>query len=118
MISKRDEDELTRRLRAGDPAAGEPGLSGPDRVRMRQRMLSEARSGRRASGWLVPAVAALVILALGLGLALRRPPAPGPGTLQHGAHAARADDPSGHQVQFTTDQGTLVVWLLRPRSAG
>lgn len=118
MDETRFDDALTARLRAGDPAGGDPGLGPVERAAMRRRLLDASRVGRRrASGWLLPAAVAMALLALALGLALRQPRGPDP-RVAAGAEPPPAATSAGRQVQFTTDNGTLVVWVLQPRLAG
>ncbi|MFQ5348841.1 MAG: hypothetical protein ACE5EG_00195 [Thermoanaerobaculia bacterium] len=117
MPENRSDDPLTRLLRAADPAAGDPGLDPQERALMRQRLLEEASPGnRREASWLLPAATALALLALALGLALRQPQAPLPETVVELPRAAHATSSAGRQIQFTTDNGTLVIWVLQPRS--
>ena len=118
MSDERSHDALTALLQAGDPAAGDPGLGSRERALMRQRILAAGSARRRrVAGWLVPAAAALALLALALGLAHLQPraplPPPGVGATQTASAAG-----AGRQLQFTTDNGTLVVWVLQPRSTG
>lgn len=116
MLEKRTDDALTTLLRAGDPAAGDPGLDRAERALMRQRILAEGRERRRRpNAWLLPAAAAMALLALSLGLALLQPRTPLPGPAGAGRPPAAAAS-SSQQIQFTTDNGTLVVWVLQPRS--
>ena len=111
------QDPLSRLLRAGDPAAGDPGLDPRQRASMRQRILAAGREGRRsATGWLLPAATAMALLALALGLALRQPKAPIPAPLAEARQTTLTTPVTGQQIQFTTDGGTLVVWVLQPRS--
>jgi hypothetical protein len=120
MSEKRPDDALTRLLRAGDPAAGDPGLDSSERALMRQRILATGREGgRRSTGWLLPAATAMALMALALGLALRQSRTSSPDPFARPARAALAatsiDGSSGRQIQFTTDNGILVVWVLQPR---
>lgn len=116
MPEDRSADPLTTALRAADPAAGDPGLGPRERAQMRQRILAAGREARRLpAGWLLPAAAAMTLLALALGLALRQPAAPERPLLIAGPGSALGDG-AGRQVQFTTENGTLVVWVLQPRS--
>ena len=130
MSEKQPVDALTRLLRAGDPATGDPGLNPTERALMRQEILAASSKGpRRAVGWLLPAATAMALLALALGLALRRPPAPlphaagEPPQLAHASTSTSTPNPTstststsnGQQIQFTTDSGILVVWVLQPR---
>ena len=112
-------DALTTLLRAADPAAGDPGLDARERALMRQRVLAAGRQrSRRTAGWLAPAATAMALLALALGLALNQPRAPLPEATAGSPATSLAADSSGQQIQFTTDNGTLVVWVLQPRFAG
>ncbi len=115
MTEHRSDDALTSLLRAGDPAADDPGLDSRERALIRQRMLATSREGRRQMiGWLVPAATAMALLALALGLALRQPRTP----LYEPVAERAPDAPAssiGQQIQFTTDSGILVVWVLQPR---
>ena len=108
-----DESNEQRRelLRAGDPAAGDPGLDRGEQAAMRARLVVGARR-RRPPAWLVPATAAAALFALTLGLAWRSAPAPEVIAQRPAAPPA----PGERQIQFTTDRGTLVVWVLEPRS--
>ena len=116
MPENRSDDALTALLRAGDPAADDPGLDSRERALIRQRMLAIGRERRRpAIGWLVPAATAMALLALALGLALRQPPAPRSETVTERPPAAPAISSTGQQIQFTTDSGILVVWVLQPK---
>ena len=75
------EARLRARLRAGDPAAGDPRLA-PEEIReMRRQMLAALPERRRPRLLLALASAATAALALALGLALHHevpPPVPGP----------------------------------------
>ncbi len=114
MSDEHDHDPLRVLLRAGDPAAGDE-LDPQRRVAMKARILAAHRSDRRDSRWLLSAAAAAALLALALGLAWQRPatlPAPAaPATAMLAASPAGG----GRQIQFTTENGTLVVWVLQPR---
>ena len=125
MPDERTDDPLTALLRAADPAAGDPGLDPRERALVRQRLLDTGHERRRhTAGWLLPAATAMALLALGLGLGLNQPRAPLPGTtterpaapLTTAAVNAVAGAAAGQQIQFTTDNGTLVVWVLQPRA--
>ena len=122
MPDRPPEDALTSLLRAGDPANGDPGLDPTERTLMRQRILATGRERRhRAAGWLLPATTAIALLALALGLALRQPrvslPGGLPGTGRPTLAATSTEALTSQQIQFTTDNNTLVVWVLQPRSA-
>ena len=121
MTEERADDALSRLLRAGDPAAGEPSPSRTERSALRRWVLAAGRERRRRpNGWLVPATAALALLALALGLAWRGTPGPALETAElpaaRATTAAATPADAGQQVQFTTENGTLVVWVLMPRS--
>lgn len=121
MPDRTPDDALDRLLRAGDPAAGAPGLDAVERSAMRRRILAARREPRpRPDGWWVPATTVVALLALALGLALLRPADPPPRTagLSPAASPAVGAAGGGQQVQFTTENGTLVVWVLTPRSTG
>ncbi len=122
MPDKPDHEALSRLLRAGDPAAGAPALDPMERKAMRRRLLDAHRRRReRPESWLVPVLTAAGLLALALGLAWRAPePAPLTTAELRAVPSVTAGETSGgaHQVQFTTDNGTLVVWVLMPRNAG
>ena len=120
MSENRRENRLNTLLRAGDPAAGDPGMDARERALMRQRILAAGREARQLpASWLLPAAAAMALLALALGLALRRPPEPTRPLLASGQatgpRTAVAGAAAGQPVQFTTENGTLVVWVLQPR---
>ena len=119
MPENRVDDPLTNRLRSGDPSAADPGLSPAECASMRARMLAAGRErGRRPNGWLVPAATAVALLALALGLALRRPQPVAPTQMAKLPRAMLAADTAGsagHQIQFTTESGILVVWVLQPK---
>ena len=123
MPEERTDDTLGRLLRAGDPAAEEPSPSRIDRFALRRRILAAGRERRqRPNGWLVPATTVVALLALALALAWRETRGPSlanserPAVRATAATAMQAD--AGQQVQFTTQNGTLVVWVLMPRSTG
>ena len=121
MSDERDDDVLSRLLRAGDPAAEDPGPSHAERLALRRRVLAAGRERReRPNGWLVPATTVVALLALALGLAWRGPRdlPPEAAELPAPARSATAFHDTGQQVQFTTENGTLVVWVLMPRATG
>jgi hypothetical protein len=110
------DDSLITLLRAGDPAAGDPGLSPAERAVMRQRVLAAGRDRHHlVGGWLLPAATVVALLALALGLAWRQPQTAIPGPATDSPPPVLASRSSGQQIQFTTDSGTLVVWVLQPR---
>ena len=118
MGEKQVDDALGRVLRAGDPGARTSGLEPAEGSAMRRRVLAAHRQRReRPNGWLVPATTVVALLALALGLAWRARESPLLTTAQLSqAPIATPSDSEGQQVQFTTENGTLVVWVLLPRS--
>ncbi len=117
MPENRTDDALTTLLRAGDPAAADPGLSPAERAAIRRQVLAAGSERRGTAGaWLLPAATAMALLALALSLALRQPRAPIPAMVAETPRTALATASTGQQIQFTTDNGTLVVWVLQPRS--
>lgn len=116
MPENRVDDPLTNRLRSGDPSAADPGLSPVEQAAMRQRVLAAGRERRRRpDGWLLPAATAVALLALALGLAWNRPQAADPTRVAELPRPILAAGGAGQQIQFTTENGTLVVWVLQPR---
>ena len=119
MNEKHVDDALARLLREGDPAPRTPGLEAAESSAMRRRVLAAHRERRaRPNGWLVPATAAMALLALALGLALRQPKATSPAADLGRPRPTMSGGATGQQIQFTTEGGTLVVWVLQPRATG
>lgn len=110
-MSHEPNDRLRALLRAGDPASGDPGLDRGEQAAIRARLLAAERDRRpRPASWLLPAAAAAALFALTLGLAWRSAPPADTSPRRPVASPAAAE----RQIQFTTDRGTLVVWVLQP----
>lgn len=116
-------ERLTEILRDGDPAAGGPPLATEEREAMRRRIVDRAlrrertpaadRGSARARLRLAAVAASLVVLlalTLTLGLPRRTPPPAPPET----AAAAQTQERAPREIQFTTEAGTLIVWVLNP----
>lgn len=121
------EARLAENLRAGDPAKDEPPLTAAERTAMRRRIVAQAGSGRkpRWMGWSgllgshTALAAALVVLAGWMLLPGLRPwstsSAPttaAPTTAP--VHPAEPAERTPREIRFTTEAGTLVVWVLNP----
>lgn len=117
-------ERLTEILRDGDPAAGEPPLAAAEREAMRRRIVDRALRrrktpaadrGRARARLRLAAVAAslivLVALTLTLGLPRRTPPPAPPETP---VAAAQTRERAPREIRFTTEAGTLIVWVLNP----
>lgn len=107
MTRNHSHNPLRQLLRAGDPAADAAELAPGERAAIKARMLAAAAERPpSAARWLAPAATVAALLALALGLASRHPVPPVPTAAEPPA-AAR-------EIQFTTANGTLVVWQLLP----
>lgn len=113
---KAAERALRELLRQHDPAAGAPAPR-PERVAAMRRAIAAESSGRGARdlSWLA---ASLAVLALGLALAplwweRTAPTATGRELAAAAEPVAVATQP-GREIQYTTERGTLVVWILNP----
>ena len=105
-------DDLRAWLRRGDPASGDTEMTPEETQLMRQRILATTQETRRP--WFVPLAALAGAAALAAVFLLR----PAPVTMEFPTSvrpsvAETAERPA-RQVQFTTDSGTRIVWILDP----
>ena len=99
-------DELRRRLRRSDPAAGKE-LPEDDRVRMRARLVARAARGTTAprvapAFWLAAAAAAVVTMVVLL-------PRPG---VRETTSAAPESATQPTRIYFTGPEGTKIQWFV------
>lgn len=98
---------LRDRLRAGDPAAGEPGLDATDLARMRQLIVSSSvRPRRRGLTLAAPLAAALLCATAGSAWFIQ--------FSEPDDDAAEVALPRQRQLQFATPGGTRVIWFFNP----
>ncbi|MBV8516371.1 MAG: hypothetical protein JO197_03110 [Acidobacteria bacterium] len=86
-------DDLTRLLRAHDPAAGKT-----LHPATRARLFAERAAPRRVQRWRVAVVAAALVLLAGIAALVRRPD----------------PEPPRRQIQYATKSGTRIIWTLDP----
>lgn len=105
--------DLSRWLRAGDPAGDDQAMSEADVEMMRRRVMSASRDIRAQSfAWQRPvAVAATVVLTVAAGvLAGHWTSRPGPGSRGEPPVPQAVDPP--RQLQFSTPGGTRIIWVF------
>ena len=103
---------LSRLLRDGDPGEDGRDPEPHEIVRIRSAVLAEAERPPRR--WLLPVLVPATGLALALGLALylqqaHREP------VSTDTPAQAAPERQKRQIQFTTESGVRIIWILDPR---
>jgi len=114
MNDQNADERLRALLQAADPAAdgSEPGAE--EIARLRRLTLNQVPERHRTWHWLpIAAAAALVAAVLVL-----IPTGPGEEPLPSDASgvltAGRATQPQRQQIQFATESGTRIIWVLDP----
>lgn len=121
MSQRPTDDPLSRWLHAGDPAGDDFRPTAAERARLWSRMLASLPR-QRAAGRLRPAtaVAAFTLaLSVALTVALLRPGKDAGsgrgGSSPTPSRAGTAPDPDDRrQIQFATENGTRIIWVLDP----
>jgi hypothetical protein len=122
MTDDRTNDAIDALLRQGDPAADESEPSREDIAQMRRTVLNALPERRKRIRWF-PVAAATAALAMAVVLItparLDRQaadtPLPTAGTETVDSGTATADAGSRRQqVQFATEKGTRIIWVLDP----
>ena len=110
-------NELRDQLKAGDPVANEPPLSGEDVQRMR-RAIANGESSRPSFGDLARGswAAATVVIALAIAISMSQRSKPSselPVATQREASTAAPREPGARrQVQLIAPGGTRVIWIF------
>lgn len=118
MNDSRNEDPLRDLLLAGDPAADG---AEPDREELagfRRRVLARVSERRSFASWLPAAVATGAMIAIAIAVTVLRPEPvvqKRPTMVESPAgSAAEAPGSRQRQIQFATDKGTRIIWVLDP----
>lgn len=113
-------DRLRRLLQSGDPAGDDTTPTADELAAMRREIL-RAEAGGHGAPWLPVAIAATLIIVLGLLLlpvALEQgsgtSPDGGAGPGSETALPAAEATGNAHQIQFATENGTQVIWVVNP----
>lgn len=122
MTDDRTNETLDALLKQGDPASDETAPSSEDIAQMRRTVLNALPERRRRIRWF-PIAAATAALALAVVLitparldrqAADNPtPTAGSETVDSGTATADAGS-RRQQVQFATESGTRIIWVLDP----